>query len=277
MSKFWKAIFLKFETWLQPSTAFHPQTDGQTERTNQTLKQVLRCTLDKTDDWDTQLPILELAYNTSISTSTGATPYQVVYGREALTPLDLSMKTDLPAATDFLDRFHSLWEATKNNILRAQQSQRASANKKRRPMEFMEGDKVMLSTENIKLAGVDSAKLKPRWIRPFMIKAKKSSTLYQLQLPSTLKIHDTFHISLLKPFIEPAKFDQGYDRPPPIGEKNYSEEYEVEKILAKRQRGLHVEYLLKWKGYPDEENTWTKRQDLNCPELLEEFEREQDC
>jgi hypothetical protein len=234
MSKFWKAIFLRFGTRFQPSTAFHPQTDGQTERTNQTLEQMLRCTLDNTDDWDTRLPVLELAYNTSISTSTGGTPYQVVYRREAVTPMDLSTKTELPAATDFLDRFHSLWEATKNNILRAQETQRVFANKKRRPMEFIEGDKVMLSTENIRLAGIESDKLKPRWIGPFTIKRKKSATVYQLQLPSTLRIHDSFHISLPKTFIKPTKFNQGYNWSPPIGRKNYNEKYEVEKILAKR-------------------------------------------
>ena len=94
MSKFWRAVFQKFGTKLQPSTAFHPQTDGQTERTNQTLEQLLHCTLEGTADWDLQLPILELSYNTSVSTSAGSTPYKIVYGREALTPLDVTPTKD---------------------------------------------------------------------------------------------------------------------------------------------------------------------------------------
>ena len=186
MSKFWRAVFQKFGTKLQPSTAFHPQTDGQTERTNQTLEQLLRCTLEGTADWDLQLPILELAYNTSVSTSTGSTPYKIVYGREAVTPLDLTPTKDIPAVADYLQKFSDLWGATHDNILRAQASQRKSANKRRAPGEFSEGDKVMLSTENIKLAGEESNKLKPRWIGPFVVISKKNPTVYKLQLPPTL-------------------------------------------------------------------------------------------
>ena len=132
-----------------------------------------------------------------------------------------------------------------------------------------------MSTENIKVAGEGSAKLKPRWIGPFVIIEKKSSTVCKLQLPPTLQIHNTFHISLLKPFIEPTKDNATYERPPAIGGENYSEEYEVEKILAVRPRGRSKEYLIKWKGYPSEDNCWVKTKDLSCPQKLKEFLEEQ--
>ena len=124
--------------------------------------------------------------------------------------MDLTPTKDISAVADYLQKFGDLWGATQANILRAQASQRTSANKRRPLGEFSQGDKVMLSTKNIKLAKVESNKLEPRWIGPFIIISKKNPTVYKLQLPPTLQIYDTFHISLLKPFIESTEDNATY-------------------------------------------------------------------
>ncbi|GJX05016.1 putative reverse transcriptase domain-containing protein [Tanacetum coccineum] len=174
-SHFWKSLNEALGTQLDMSTAYHPQTDGQSERTIQTLEDMLRaCVMDFKKGWDRHLPLIELSYNNSYHTSIKAAPF------EALTEKIIQIKHRLQASSD---------------------RQRSYADKRRKPLEFQVGDKVMLKVSPWK--GVirfgKRGKLNPRYIGPFKILAKVGTVAYRLELPEKLsRVHSTFHVSNLK-------------------------------------------------------------------------------
>jgi hypothetical protein len=120
-----------------------------------------------------------------------------------------------------------------------------------------------------------TAKLAPKCHGPFPIKKVLSPITYQLTLPSTWKIHDVFHVDLLTPYIETDFHGPNYMRPPP-DLINKEEEYEVEQVLSSRRhgRGRKVQYLVKWKGYPDSDNEWVNWDNMHAEEALEEFRKQ---
>jgi hypothetical protein len=150
---------------------------------------------------------------------------------------------------------------------------RVSAQSKKEGHTFKEGDYVWLEGHNLHL-DVPSAKLAPKQHGPFPIKRVLSPITYQLTLPGTWKIHDVFHVDLLTPYIETEFHGPNYTRPPPDLVQG-EEEYKVEKVLNSRQygRGHKIQYLVKWKGYPDSDNEWVNWSDMHADEALEEFRR----
>ena len=151
------------------------------------------------------------------------------------------------------------------------------ANKFRKQHDFKVNDKVLLSTKNLSLEdGSGSRKLNPKFCGPFKIIEKVTNVSFRLELSEPMKargIHNTFHVSLLKPFLE-DKFDR-YDPPlPPVNIEDGVEFYEVETVLSSRIRRGKKEYLIKWKGYPDTDNQWYPREDLleDIPDLIAAFE-----
>ena len=122
-----------------------------------------------------------------------------------------------------------------------------------------------------------SRKLAPRFIGPFKIIERIGSVAYRLELPHTLKIHPVFHVSRLKVYKEPTSFDpkrRTFLRPPPIIVE-HEEEYEIEKIIDKRTFRRQVQYLVKWLGYPDSDNTWIPLSELqHAQEAIQDFENQ---
>ena len=154
-------------------------------------------------DWDLFLPVAEFAYNTARQESTQQAPFTLLYGKLPLHPLDAALpdlnKAPVPTASQVFAGIQEKLQNARNSIERAQLHQKKYADKKRREIEFEEGDQVLLSSINLPLRqGV--AKFRTRWLGPFEIIKKLSPTAYRLQLPSEFKIHNVFHISLLKPF-----------------------------------------------------------------------------
>src|SRR4051812_2400160 len=240
MSLFWKSLFASLDTKLALSTAFHPQTDGQTERANRTLEQILRNYISyKQDDWDKFLITAEFAYNNSIQASTGFSPFKLLYGQDAPTPSTITSQqgtSQVPAAQAIIADMHDHMELAKQHLQRAQQNQAQYANKKRRDEQFDIGDQVLLSTSNLRLASLaqqPSRKFQPRYIGPYKILEKISPVAYKLQLPQTFKIHPVFHISLLKRFHEDTEFNRYHAFPESLIVDDH-QEYEVEKILDNR-------------------------------------------
>jgi hypothetical protein len=139
---------------------------------------------------------------------------------------------------------------------------------------FKIGDKVWLEGRNLQTEQ-PTAKLAPKCDGPFRIKKVLSPITYQLTLPPTWKIHDVFHIDLLTPYIETDFHGPNYMRPPP-DLINEEEEYEVEQILSSRRhgRGRKVQYLVKWKGYPDSDNEWVNWDDMHAEEALKDFRKQ---
>ena len=137
---------------------------------------------------------------------------------------------------------------------------------------YQVGDQVWLDGCNLHTAQ-PTAKLAPRRQRPFLIEQVLSPINYRLTLPTQWQIHPVFHADLLTPYHETPIHRQNYTRPPP-DLVDGAEEYEVEKILDKRQKGCggKLQYLVKWKGYPDSDNEWVNRQDVHAPEEIRRYE-----
>lgn len=286
MSSFWKTLWKGFGTRLAPSTAYHPRTDGQTERANRTIEQILRAYVNaQQDDWDEHLTAVEFAYNNTKQSSTGFTPFYLEYGQHPALPLSVAVPQD-PTGTNaeaeqMLEKLFDNLKIAEGNIKRAQEKQEEYSNRRRRNVTFKVGDKVMLSTSDLKWKGRTTPKLTAKAIGPFTIKRVISPVNYELELPSTMSIHPVFHVSKLKEYIgEDDSFpnrNQAPSRPLPkmVNEK---EEWEVETIRSHRfqkwRGAMHKQYLIKWKGYPEWENTWQWWDDLgNAKKIVDEYER----
>ncbi|GJS68398.1 putative reverse transcriptase domain-containing protein [Tanacetum coccineum] len=202
-SHFWKSLNEALGTQLDISTAYHPQTDGQSERTIQTLEDMLRaCVMDFGKGWDRHLPLIEFSYNNSYHTSIKAAPFEALYGRKCRSPICWVEVGDAQLTGPKIVR-----ETTekiiqiKHHLQALRDRQRSYANKRRKPLEFQVGDKVMLKVSPWK--GVirfgKRGKLNPRYIGPFKILAKVGMVAYRLELPEKLsRVHSTFHVSNLK-------------------------------------------------------------------------------
>ena len=303
-SNFWKSLWDQLGTKLHMSTAFHPQSDGQTERANRTLEEGLRAYVNLNhDDWDVHLPLLEFAVNSSQSASSGLTPFMMNYGENPQLPVDtLNPSSRVQSVQQLLNKMKQNLDHARKELTKSQRRQASYANKKRRDFVFEEGEKVMLSTKNLNLKEVGLSKkllkslesqingpfkvlrpafkLNPRYIGPFKIIQKMSSVAYKLELPHEMirkNIHPVFHVSLLKPYIESDVFnDRDEPRPPPDNYDNPDgePEYEIEKIINKRIRGRKIDYLVLWKGYPEHDATWEPEERLqtDAPDAIREYE-----
>ncbi|GJV52929.1 putative reverse transcriptase domain-containing protein [Tanacetum coccineum] len=178
-SRFWQSLQSVLGTQLDMSTTYHPETDGKSERTIQTLEDMLRaCLIDFGKEWERHLPLVEFSYNNCYHTSIKAAPFKALYVRKCRSPVCWAEVGD--AARD---------------------RQRSYANVRRKPLEFQVGDRVMLKVSPRK--GVirfgKRGKLNPRYIGPFKILKRVGPVAYKLELPEELRnVHNTFHVSNLK-------------------------------------------------------------------------------
>jgi len=279
-SKFWKSLFLTMGTKLAMSTAFHPQTDGQTERANRTLEDMLRAFVGyRQNDWDTSLATAEFACNNAPNASTGMTPFRINYGRDPYNPyMALSnIPDDIPATTDFLEALKNATKMATDALVLAKANQEKNANKSRREVTFVVGDQVMLAAHHINLASQaarPTKKLQHRFIGPYRVTQKVSPVAYKLELPETLHIHPVFHVSLLRPYKDPTSFpDRAIPEPPPPPITiDDMPEYEVEHILDHRHRRNKTEYLVKWVGYPEHDASWEPAANLaHAQDCIDEY------
>ena len=275
---FWKAFWEGLGTTLSMSTAYHPQTDGQTENANRTLEIMLRSVVNfEQDDWEDHLAAAELAVNNARNETTGLSPFYMFYGREARLPLDLAL-TPLtnarasPSAADALAKWRAALIRAQETTKTAQQRQKKYADAQRREQSFAVGDRVLLATAHLKLVGESkrARKFTERYIGPFRIKAVVNQNAYTLELPPTMRIHPTVNVSHLKPYHDgSAAFPTRpapLTRPEPIAQPNDgAPDWEVERILDHRRQGRHkvLQYLILWKGYPVHEATWEPVEQLD--------------
>ncbi|GJY21425.1 reverse transcriptase domain-containing protein [Tanacetum coccineum] len=197
-SNFWRSLQEALGTNLDMSTAYHPQTDGQSERTIQTLEDMLRaCVIDFGSSWDRHLPLVEFSYNNSYHASIKAAPYEALYGRKCRSPVCWSEVGDsqLTGPELIRDTTEKIVQI-KNRLLAARSRQKSYADKRLKPLEFKVGDMVLLKVSPWKGAVRfgKRGKLSPRYIGLFKVLARIDHVAYTLELPEELKgIHSTFH------------------------------------------------------------------------------------
>ena len=188
-------------TDLALSTAFHPQTDGQSERANRTIQDMMRSFVNvRHDNWDELLPALEFAYNNSLQKSTGRTPFYLTYGMHPRTPAALLSEakpnTNSPEADAFVADLQAALDAAKDAIAKAQAKQKEFADRRRRHVRFEAGDRVWLDAEHLKLEGLGpKAKFRDKWVGIFPITKMVGPLAAKLELPPTLKVHPVIHVS----------------------------------------------------------------------------------
>ena len=264
-SKFWEALTKLCGTNLARSTAYHPQTDGQTERANRTLEEILRAYVDaRQHDWDLHLTAAEFAINNAPSVSTGQSPFYLNYGYHPLTPATIELDPIIgnQGAIDFMQRWEQDLSRAKQLLQQAQERQKKFADQRRQDHVFKSGDNVMLSSANLNIPG--GSKFTARWLGPFKVLDVISPVALRLALPSTMKIHPVIHVSRLKPYHSSDSYPgRDYSRPTPIiGEDIYLAERILDKRLVKRGKQQRAEYLVQWQGYPIYEATWEPASNL---------------
>ena len=305
----WSQMWAHMGTRLDMSTAYHPQTDGQTERTNRTVQTLLRMYVtERKGEWEDWLQMAAAAYNSTVHESTGKTPAEMNYPGRTIDPLSWAMKGhkrvgDNEEAGRMLDSLRAVWSEARTRLVAEREKQAKYANERRRPVSYEVGQMVYLSSKHLSTV---KGKLKERWAGPFIIKSVSSNgSAVTLELPVGWRVHPTFHVSLVKPYVTsryqwPGRAQQ--DRVVPVIVDG-AVEWEVEAIIGKyvdqvtkkeqqqvvqsSRPGLRprkqwrsvsvttdvVYYLVKWQGYDEVEASWKLASELtNCRELIDEYE-----
>jgi len=255
-SAYWSELCYCMKVKRRLSTAFHPQTDEQTERQNQTLEHYLRvyCN-DEQDNWANLLPLAEFVYQTSSHASTRCSPFYAGYGYNPSIHYDVEddfRKGEVPAAKDRVKEIDNMREALAQRWQGVVEAQAKHYNQKHKPQHFNVGDLVVLSAKNLRQKR-PSKKLSHRYIEPFRVQDIVGKQAYRLTLPDTYRIHPVFHVSLLEPYHRRADDSSIPELPLPELIDN-DEQYEVEEILNRKKSKGDIFYKVKWLEWPEEYN-----------------------
>jgi len=239
------------------STAFHPQTDGQSEATNKTIAMYLRCaTGDRPRAWLDWLPWAEYSYNTTFHSALRTTPFQVVYGRAppALIPYMAGTARTDTVDTLLLDR-DAFLNDVRGRLQQAQEYARHHYDAHHRDLEFQVGDWVwlrVLHRPTQTLLPGSRGKLGPRYAGPYKILERIGAVAYKLELPAGARIHDVFHVGVLKPFrgTPPANTPHL----PPLQDGRLLPQPKRVLRASLRRGAWHV--LVQWAGMSSGEATW---------------------
>ncbi|BAS93193.1 Os05g0296332 [Oryza sativa Japonica Group] len=276
-SHFWKKLQEELGTRLNFSTAYHPQTDGQTERLNQILEDMLRaCVLDFGKTWDKSLPYAEFSYNNSYQASIQMAPYEALYGRKCRTPLLWDQVGESQVfGTDILREAEAKVRIIRDNLKVAQSRQKSYADNRRRDLEFAVDDFVYLRVTPLR--GVHrfqtKGKLAPRYVGPFRIIARRGEVAYQLELPASLgNVHDVFHVSQLKKCLRVPSEQANSEQIEVREDLTYVERpVKILDTMERRTRNRVIRFCkVQWSNHAEEEATWEREDELKAahPDLF---------
>ena len=286
-SQFWSDFTEAMGSVRAMSTANHPQTDGQTERTNRTLEQVLRAyTNNDLQRWDELLPNVEFVFNSMKSRATGFSPFETLYGvcpRMHMTGhFSSKPHPDMDALKTRIARIQSI---VKSNLHRAAEEMKRWADKTKRDVVFEVGDMVMVHRDwitppSIRTLTSKTRKLSPIWVGPYQVLERIGKNAYRLQLPAEARCHNVLNITAIKKYHKPQDASRVLAADPIVTEDG-NVEYEVECIRThelRRQpntRGRNETHLwveVAWKGYPAEAASWEPLSALtNAPQVVRRY------
>jgi Chromo (CHRromatin Organisation MOdifier) domain len=267
-SHFSKSIAEKLHIKQNLSTMAHPQTNGLSERKNQWVEQILRIlTTILPEAWPKWLPLATAIHNNRRNVTTTLSPNQILIGYDiSINPENLPITNN-----DVIEDRAKTIELYCDTATRLINQTAGTAPVT--PSAYQIGSEVWLDATNLHMMGTNT-KIDPLRYGPFKIIKEISPVVYQLVLPSEWKIHDVFHTSLLSPYTETDTHGPNFVRPPPdlIGGE---QEYEVEHIINHQHtgRGKMLQYLIKWKGYLESDNTWEPTSHLHTPQLIKEYQK----
>ena len=268
VSKFWQGLITQLGVQHKLSTAYHPQTDGQTERLNQTLEQYLRSYVNyQQDDWVGLLPLAQFAYNSARTETTKVSPFYANYGFQPEAYREPGVEASSEQARLKAEQIPAMQGMLRKELEFVRERMTKYANQRRlKGPTLKEGGVVYLLRRNIRTKR-PSDKLDYKKLGPFKIKRQVSTVNYELELPDGMRIHPVFHVSLLEPASPDAKTETQLET-----ETDPDQEYEVEEILDQRWVRNQQEYLVKWKGYSQEENTWEPIKNLeSCQGRIDQY------
>ncbi|KAL0541480.1 hypothetical protein IC582_021525 [Cucumis melo] len=261
-SKFWKGLQTAMGTRLEFSTAFHPQTDGQTERLNQVLEDMLRaCALEFPGSWDSHLHLMEFAYNNSYQATIGMAPFEALYGKCCRSPVCWDeVGEQRLMGPELVQSTNEAIQKIRSRMHTAQSRQKSYADVRRKDLEFEVGDKVFLKVAPMRgvLRFERRGKLSPRFVGPFEILERIGPVAYRLALPPSLTtVHDVFHVSMLRKYVPDPSHVVDYE-PLEIDENLSYVEQPVE-VLAREVKTLRNKEIplvkVLWRNHRVEEAT----------------------
>lgn len=277
LSHFWSSLQKAFGTNLKLSTAFHAATDGQTERTIQTLEDMLRaCALEFQGSWVKSLSLVEFSYNNSYHSSIQMAPYEALYGRKCRSPTFWSDISDtLVLGPELIQATVEKVKVIQAKMKAAQDRQKSYADLGRRPIAFNVGDKVLLKVSPMK--GVSrfgvKGKLSPKYVGPYEVLERVGEVAYRLALPVELsKVHNVFHVSQLRRYRSDPSHVIAVESVEV--EPNLTFEEKPVKILDRQVRALRRKEVslvkVLWRSQKYEEATWETEESmrLKYPELF---------
>lgn len=276
-SLFWQEFMNLQGCVHQLSSAFRPNTDGQSERTNRFIEDYLRNYVHAAqDNWVELIYTAEFAYNSRIHESIKMSPFEADLGYVPRAVPDhvfdqVIGNKGIQGAYDLGQRQERILGILKDNLLNAQRRMKQYYDKNRPIQDFEVGDRVMLSSRNLNIehlgiSACGSKKFGPLWIGPYPVLAKTSVDTYQLQMPPGLKLHPQFHTSLLKPYVTDNDSER-LNKPNEgmVAAGGQDDAYLIEDIIGHRLQGKIIQYLIKWVGYPAEYNTWEPLEGIRKP------------
>ena len=276
-SRFWTSLQEALGTKISMSTAYHPQSDGQTERTIQTLEDMLRaCVLDFGGSWEDHLHLVEFAYNNSYHSSIGMAPFEALYGRPCRSPACwMEFGEQLLLGPELVQQTNELVKKIQQRLETAQSRQKSYADKRRRPLSFEVNDMVFLKVSPWK--GIQrfgkKGKLAPRYIGPFKIIGKVGSVAYRLELPTQISnVHPVFHVSMLRKN-EPDP-SHVIDHSDLVLDEDASFEVQPVRVVDRREKVLRGKSIplvrVLWSQHGIQEETWELEAEMKSkyPELF---------
>ena len=271
-SRFWGKLQEAMGTRLNFSTAFHPQTDGQSERVIQILEDMLRsCAIDYEGSWDRHIPLVEFVYNNSFQSSIGMAPYEALYGRKCRTPLcwtELSERKVI--GPDLIRETEEKVKIIREKLKVATDRQKSYTDMKRKDIRYEVGEKVFLKVSPWKkvMRFGKKGKLSPRFIGPYEVIEKVGPVAYRLALPPDLdKIHNVFHVSMLRRYrSDPTHIvsSETIELRPDLTYEEEPVEILAHEVKELRNKKIPLVKVL-WRNHKTEEATWESEETMRQP------------